>query len=115
MARLREIPCATSARGHELTEAEGVGRPSRERLLRSALRLSRWLCGWTTATDGNKHKEAEQAGEKPKPIVGYTAQGEKVTLPAGEISWADEVVSWKDGNPAPDPTVKPEQKSVAQP
>jgi hypothetical protein len=45
--------------------------------------------------------EAQQAGEKLKPIVGYTSQGEKVVLPAGEISWADEVVDGKVGVPAP--------------
>jgi hypothetical protein len=35
-----------------------------------------------------------------------------VTLPAGEISWADEVVSFKVGDPAPDPKVKPAPQSV---
>jgi hypothetical protein len=35
------------------------------------------------------------------PVTATTPQGTKILFPAGDISWADRVVSFKPGNPAP--------------
>jgi hypothetical protein len=46
-------------------------------------------------------EDSSIAFQESKAVVVMTHQGEKITFPAGEISWADAVVSYKVGDPAP--------------
>lgn len=68
--------------------------------------LGVWSCGRGNVKESrppvaDKARPPSAAKDKVTPVEATTTQGSKIVFPGGDISWADAVVSFKPGDPAP--------------